>query len=272
MAASIWARCSRARSSRAAMCCRSKAIVAPSGSCSSSVPAVSADSMIPRSSRSSPLSRSSADARSAASRSYAPACPVTPPGYQPTAGRVPGRGRSGGHGQLAGAVLAPGGGHRDVGRLALGTRLGGGRVAEHGPAAPLHVGAVRDNDQVIDDGQEDDEVDDRGDEGAEVDVLPVDGPAESLPGRSPTRDRVDQRRDDVVRESLDQGAERQGHHQTNRDDDQVTLHQEVLEALQHDVSSVRTTPWTNAAPTAHDNRAYLSRPPDRPRRSCPGRS
>jgi hypothetical protein len=68
-----------------------------------------------------------------------------------------------------------------------------------------------------------------------------------LPGLSPARDRVDQRRDDVVRECLDQGAERQCHHQADRDDDQFTLHQEVLEALQHVVSSVRTHSMTDAA-------------------------
>src|SRR5215475_5855975 len=210
MAASICMSCSRAWLSRAATCCLSKAIVAPSGSCSSSIPAVSADSMIPRSSRSSPLSRSTVSARSAASRSYAPACPVTLPGYQPSPGPrppppKPTADRSGGHGQLAGAVLAPGGGDRDVIRLALGARLGGRRVPEHGPATPLHVGAVRDHDEVVDDGHEDDEVDDRSDKRAEVDALPVDGPAEPFPGRSPAGDRVDQRRDDVVREGLDQG-------------------------------------------------------------------
>src|SRR5436309_13884828 len=87
---------------------------------------------------------------------------------------------SGGHGQLAGAVLALGGGHRDVGRLAVGARSGGRRGAEDGPAAPLHVRAVRDHDEEIDDGHEDDEVDHRADERAEVDALPVEGPAESL--------------------------------------------------------------------------------------------
>src|SRR5262249_14612729 len=145
-----------------------------------------ADSMIPRSSRSSPFSRSRVLALSAASNSNAPTCPVTLPGYQAAAGAGPRAGRSGGHGQFAGAVFAPGGGHRDVGRLALGARLGRRRVAEDGPAAPLHVGAVRDHDDVVDDGHEDDEIDDRGDERAEVDVLPVDGPAEPLPGRSST--------------------------------------------------------------------------------------
>ena len=69
-------------------------------------------------------------------------------------------------------------------------------------AAPSHVGPVGHDEQEVDDGHEDDEVDDRADECAEVDPLPVDGPAEALPGRAATRDCVDQRGDDVVGEGL----------------------------------------------------------------------
>src|SRR5215813_15657538 len=89
MAASICARCSRAWAIRAATCCLSKAIVAPSGSCSSSVPAGPDESTIPRNSRSRPPSWSRVPARSAASSSCAPACPVTLPWYQPAHAGAP---------------------------------------------------------------------------------------------------------------------------------------------------------------------------------------
>src|SRR5215211_9029066 len=120
-------------------------------------------------------------------------------------------------GELGGAVLAPGGGDGQIGCLAFRAALGGFRLAEHGRPAPLHVGPVGHHEHEVDDGQENNEIDDRTDECAQVDPLPVDGPAETLPGRAAT-DCVDQRRDDVVDEGLDQCGEGKGDHQPDGDD------------------------------------------------------
>jgi hypothetical protein len=50
------------------------------------------------------------------------------------------------------------------------------------------------------------------------------------PGGAATAGRVHERGDDVVREGLDEGAERKRDDEADRHHDQVALHQEVLEA------------------------------------------
>jgi hypothetical protein len=84
-------------------------------------------------------------------------------------------------------------------------RFCGLRLAKYGRSPPSHVGPVWHHEEEVDDGHEDDEVDQRADERAQVDALPIDGPTEALPGCAGPG-RVDQRRDDVVGEGLDQGA------------------------------------------------------------------
>src|SRR5712692_59869 len=76
-AASTAVACSRAAASSAAACCRSNASVAPSGSCSSSVPPELAASATPANSRSSAATRCRARASSAPSTSLA--VPMTRP-------------------------------------------------------------------------------------------------------------------------------------------------------------------------------------------------
>ena len=110
--------------------------------------------------------------------------------------------------------------------------LGRSRIAEDGRTLLVHVSLVRDDQDEIDDGHEGDEVDDGGDERAHVDGLAVEDPTEPT-GRGLPGDGVDQGRDDVVSESLDQSAEGQCHDQADGDDDQVALHEEILEALEH---------------------------------------
>src|SRR5690242_11159152 len=145
-AASHAATCSRAAASRAAACCRSNASVAPSGSCSSSVPAALAASASPANSRSSAATRSRARRPSSSSRSRTMSPPpchthrassvgaqsgrTNPglallPGSRPP-GVPPGAARSGGLGarrrderggdRLAGAEAGPAGQPRAVGR------------------------------------------------------------------------------------------------------------------------------------------------------------
>lgn len=146
---------------------------------------------------------------------------------------------SAGSGNVAAAVHADGGSQRQIAGQALRATLGGRRVAEHRRPAARHVKPVRHHDGEVDDRHEDDEVDDRGDECAQVDALSVEGPAEPLAGGSTPASRVDERCDDAVRERLDQGAEGQRNDQADRDDHQLALHEEVLEALEHRRVSLR---------------------------------
>jgi hypothetical protein len=60
----------------------------------------------------------------------------------------------------------------------------------------------------------------------------VDGPAEAVRLRAAPGG-IDQRRDDVVGECLDERAECEGDNQAHGNDDEVALHQEVLETLKH---------------------------------------
>ena len=108
-----------------------------------------------------------------------------------------------------------------------------------GLSTPLHIRPIRGHDREVDDRHEHDKINDGGDECAQVDALSIEGPAESLPGGPSTAGRIDERCDDTVGEGLDQCAERQCHDQTDRDDDQFALHQEVFEAFEHRPSCIR---------------------------------
>jgi hypothetical protein len=68
--------------------------------------------------------------------------------------------------------------------------------------------------------------------GKAVDTAGISGARSS----SSSTGRVDERCDHTVGKRFDQGAERQCHDQTDRDDDQFALHQEVFEASEHRTS------------------------------------
>src|ERR1039458_1836956 len=108
------------------------------------------------------------------------------------------------------------------------------RCAEDRRAPALHVVTIRHHDDEVDDNHEDHEVDDRRDEGTHVDALSVQRPAETLARGAAAGERVDQRRDDVVRKRLDERTEGQRDHEAHGDHNQLTLHQETLETLHRD--------------------------------------
>jgi hypothetical protein len=82
---------------------------------------------------------------------------------------LPPPGRSGGdEGLVRAAVLALGGGGREVAGQARGAGLDGRRVTEHHLAASALDHLVGNDNQEVDHGHEDDEVDDGGDESAEI--------------------------------------------------------------------------------------------------------
>src|SRR5579875_818774 len=189
---------------------------------------------------------------------------------------------SGHGGEIGRAMAASGGIDRQVCGHAARACLGRRRLAEYGRAAPAHVGAVGHHDHVVDDRHEDDEVDDRGDECAKVNALAVERPPQALAGGAAAGRGVDQRRDDVVRERLDQRAERQRDHQAHGNDDQIALHQEVLEASQHPALPLllpRSTPALLVFPLHRHSCAFAysagrgdwtEREPNRPTPAEPG--
>jgi hypothetical protein len=137
-------------------------------------------------------------------------------------------------GLLGAAVLALGRGGRQVtgqaGRAGLDRR----GIAEHRLATARLDVLVGHDDDEIDHGHEDDEVNDGRDECAEIheclviaSIAELDAQPDGCAALEPGDDRID----DVAGEGRDQHAERQGHHEPDGDDDDVTAHEKVLEAL-----------------------------------------
>ena len=61
--------------------------------------------------------------------------------------------------------------------------------------------------------------------------------------------RVDQWGDDIVGEGLDECAEAESNNEADGNDDEVTLHQEVLETLEHPSPLLVVLHWEPVGPT-----------------------
>src|SRR6516162_5980240 len=80
-----------------------------------------------------------------------------------------------------------------------------------------------------------------GDKRSEVQICGIATAVDQLPAQARPLNaalgRRDERIDDVVSECFDEIAERQGHDQSNGDNDNIAAHQEVFEAREHGNSS-----------------------------------